>query len=191
MGRRAASIKVIGVAVIVKLIDVEINHFDWAGIRCACGNDASHLPSALRAALRSGERGAVEESLDSHSMMSTYIHEPAVPLTSVLLAALADDIGPESRVGALEMVRFFVAPDGQSFDAEEAGRDLIEECIKAARKGIWLLYQEIFSGRDIVAASIAFGILIIIETDVKRLKGVRDAAGTLLPERLRQWEPKD
>jgi hypothetical protein len=175
----------------MKLVDVEINRFDWAGMRCACGQDARHLPSRIRMALQSGERDAVEESLDSHAMMSTYIHEPAVPATSVLLAALADDIGPESRLGALDMVHFFVAPDGQSFDAENAGRDLIEECVEVAREGIWLLYQEVFSGRDITAASIAFSILIVIETEIKRLEGVQDAAGTLLPERLRQWKPHD
>lgn len=175
----------------MKLVDAEINRFDWAGMRCACGQDARHLPSRMRTALQSGERRAVEESINSHAMMSTYIHEPAVPVTSVLLAALADDIGPESRLGALVMVQFLVNPDGQSFDAANAGRDLIEECVEVAREGIWLLYQEIFSGRSIVAAAVAFEILTVIETAIKRIEGARDAAGTLLPERLRQWEPDD
>jgi hypothetical protein len=175
----------------MELIDAEIKSYDWTLIQCACGQDASHLPAMLRAALQFGKRGAVERSINGHAMISTYIHEPAVPLTSVLLAALADDISPESRIGALEMVQFFVTPDGQSATAENEGRDFIEECIEEARKGTWLFYQEVFSGRNIDAASIAFEIMTIIETNIKRLENVRDAAGTLLPEDLRQWEPED
>jgi hypothetical protein len=176
---------------VVKLVNAELNAIAWPLVRCACERDASHLPELVRAALQSGERDALERSLNGHAMISSFIYEPAVPLTSVLLAALADDIGPESRVGALEMIQFFVSPDGQSFDAERAGRDFIEECNEEARKGTWLLYQQVFSGRDILATSSAFEILTIIETDTRRLVSVHDAAGTLLPRHLRDWKPED
>jgi hypothetical protein len=174
----------IGEIFAMKLVDAEIGHIDWAAYRCPCGRDGEHVATLLRTLLASGTRFN-RTALEGHVMVSSsFVQELAVPTVGVLLAALADDIAVPTRVAVLENLLSFIAADGQSFSAAQAGRDIMEECASATRQGSWLLYAEIFAGRSIDAAAYAFETLSLIEDDTPRLRSVRAAAAHLLPRYL-------
>ena len=109
------------------------------------------------------------------------LHEPGIPVVSVLLAALAsDDVSAESRDQILDLLQVLVGDNGQSFAAAAQGRDLVQECRRAAAPGIWLLYREVMSSNKIGTASAAYEILTILEGGTDRIKALRQTASDQL-----------
>ncbi|MFB9926935.1 hypothetical protein ACFORO_19460 [Amycolatopsis halotolerans] len=170
----------------MKLLHLEITRHDWSREHCACGRSATHVADDLMRLARADESsGFGTEIFEGHVFVSSFVHEPAVPVVSVVLAALADDVSDYARAKFLELLLFLVGDDGRSERAEREGRDLAAECAAAAKPGIWLLYAEIFSGRRADAAASAYETLSLIEEDEERLDLARVAAGELLPWDLR------
>ncbi len=106
---------------------------------------------------------------------------PAVAVASVCLAALSGDIPAQARVEFLDLLLWLVSGDGTDFGSAAEGLDLPLLCQQRAREGLWLLYDEVASGRSVEAAGSAFEILSVVESDRERLHKVRDHAGDLLP----------
>jgi hypothetical protein len=171
----------------VKLVELEIERHDWAALRCGCGRSAAHVAvDLLRLARASTSSECTTAIIDNGDvLLPDVLFEPSVPTVSIALAALADDIPLHARQEYAKLLLCLVGDNGQSFEAARAGRDLVAECIQAAKSGIWLLYAEIFAGRSVVAASYAYETLTLIEDDADRLARVQAAAGELLPWNLR------
>ncbi|MBB5627060.1 hypothetical protein [Sphaerisporangium krabiense] len=171
----------------MNLVKLEIERHRWDGMQCGCDRSAAHVATdLLRLAQGGGEHGFdVVETLDGHAYIPSVLFEPSVPAVSVVLAALADDISPDAREGFLEALLHLVAGEGQSIKAEAEGRDLISECIDAAKSGIWLLYSEMFSGRSVGAAGYAYEVLTLVDEDEDRVRRAQAAAAHFLPEDLR------
>ncbi|UOX90826.1 hypothetical protein MUY14_09430 [Amycolatopsis sp. FBCC-B4732] len=170
----------------MKLVELEIARHDWSREHCACGRSAEHVAEDLRRLAGADEAsGFGTDALEGHVFVSSFIHEPAVPVVSVALAALADDISDYARAKFLELLLFLVDDDGQSERAAQEGRNLAAECAAAAVPGIWLLYSEVFSGRRVDSAAYAYETLSLVERNEDRLELARAAAGDLPPWDLR------
>ncbi|MFE9606841.1 hypothetical protein [Streptomyces hokutonensis] len=170
----------------MKLVELEIERHDWANLRCGCGLPATHVAADLKQLVGSTEEDGFDiESLDGHVLMPSVLFEPSVPTVSVALAALADDVSSSARDKCLDLLLLLVAGEGQATESSLAGRDLVDECISAAKFGMWLLYSEIFSGRSVDASSNAYEVLSLIEDDADRLDRVRVTGGDFLRWDLR------
>ncbi|MFE1768191.1 hypothetical protein ACFW81_28735 [Streptomyces angustmyceticus] len=170
----------------MKLVEIEIDRHDWAQLRCACGQPASHVAAdLLKMARADGESEIDAEVLEGHAWTSAALFEPALPAVSVALAALADDVSSVSRRIFSELLLLLLAGEGQATYLAHEGRDLIAECTVAAKSGIWLLYAEVISGRCVDTASNSYEALTLIEEDVDRLDRVQAAAAENLRWDLR------
>ncbi|MFI0896622.1 hypothetical protein [Streptomyces sp. NPDC020983] len=157
----------------MRLIEMEIARQDWKGMQCGCGNTAEHLAGYLLQLAGLGPEGRpIHVSFEEHVWSPAALWEPAPAVTSVALAALADDVAPIARVLFLDLLHRMVAGEGT---------ELPERCRSLATQGIWLLYAEVMSNRQPGAAGDAFEILTVIEPDRGRLQRVREIAAEWLP----------
>ncbi|MFJ8622288.1 hypothetical protein ACIRD3_05520 [Kitasatospora sp. NPDC093550] len=101
-------------------------------------------------------------------------------MTSVALAALADDIAPTARGWFLDLLQCTVAGEGTDHESARRGLDLPELCRQVVGQGLWLLYEEVLSNRSLRAGT-AFEVLTVVEPDRARLQGVREIAADWLP----------
>lgn len=158
---------------------MEIAGHDWAGMLCGCGDSAEHLAQDL---LRLAGRGPWQEpqhvSFEEHVWSPVVLWEPAPAVTSVALAALADDLAPKAREWFLDLLQCMVAGDGTDLESARRGLDLPELCQDLAVQGVWLLYREVMSSRS---PGPAFEILTVVEPDRARLQHVREIAAERLP----------
>ncbi|MBQ0894361.1 hypothetical protein KBX37_14855 [Micromonospora sp. U56] len=171
----------------MEIVELEIAGHDWKSLRCGCGRSAAHLAGDLLKLARAQSDSDVDRvALDGHFMVSpSVLMEPALPMVSVALAALADKTSLAARFTFLKALLFIIAGEGQPFELARQGRDLPAECAAAAQGGIWLLYREVFSGLTMGAVSCAYEILTLIDADEERLDRVRVAAGARLSDDLR------
>ncbi|MYS22488.1 hypothetical protein GA0115240_142141 [Streptomyces sp. DvalAA-14] len=164
------------------LIEMEIAGQDWTGMLCGCGSSAEHVALDL---LRLAGRGPLGEpshvSLEDHVWSPAVLWEPAPAVTSVTLAALADEVAPTVRTSFLDLLQRMVAGEGTDWESARRGLDLPELCQNLAAQGLWLLYEEVMSNRSLPAAGTAFEILTVVEPDRARLQRVREIAADWLP----------
>ncbi|NEB04101.1 hypothetical protein [Streptomyces sp. SID13726] len=166
----------------MRLIETEIARQDWKGMLCGCGDQAGHLAGQLlRLAGRGPEQRPVRVSFEEHVWSPAVLWEPAPAVTSVALAALADEVEPVAREGFLELLHLLVAGEGTDRENARRGVDLPARCRSLAAQGIWLLYREVMSNRSPGPAGSAFEILTVIEPDRARLQRVREIAAEWLP----------
>ncbi|MFD8783601.1 hypothetical protein [Kitasatospora sp. NPDC059599] len=165
----------------MRLVEMEIARQDWKGMLCGCGDSAEHLARDL---LQLAGRGPLQRpchvSLEEHVWSPTVLWEPAPAVTSVALAALADDVAPTARAWFLDLLQCMVAGEGTAWESARRGLDLPELCRDLAVQGLWLLYGEVMSGRS-PRAGTAFEILTVVEPDRARLHRVRETAAAWLP----------
>ncbi|OJF09812.1 hypothetical protein [Couchioplanes caeruleus] len=162
----------------MELVDMEISRYHWAGMRCGCRRSAEHLAGDLRRVAGARTQAEVDEvRLEGH-VVQVGAYDPALAVTSVVLAALADDVSPVARACLTDLLLGILSADGQSLELAAEGRDMVFECQEAARRGTWTLYAEIMSGRDIDAANNSFECLVVIDEDEDRLSRIRQLAGT-------------
>lgn len=149
---------------------------------CGCGGSAEHLAWDLLELAGSGSRQKPSiVSLEEHAWSPVVLWEPAPAVTSVALAALADDLAPTAREWFLDLLQHMVAGEGTDRESARRGLDLPEVCRDLAGQGLWLLYEEVMSNRSLGAAGTAFEILTVVEPDRARLQRVREIAGDWLP----------
>ncbi|MFJ4793046.1 hypothetical protein [Kitasatospora purpeofusca] len=165
----------------MRLIEMEIARQDWKSMLCGCGGSAEHLSRDL---LQLAGRGPLQRpsyvSLEAHVWSPAVLWEPAPAVTSVALAALADDAAPTARKWFLDLLQLMVAGEGTDWESARQGLDLPELCRDLAVHGLWLLYAEVLSNRG-PGAGTAFEILTVVEPDRARLQDVREAAADWLP----------
>ncbi|MBK3644765.1 hypothetical protein [Streptomyces sp. MBT33] len=165
----------------MRLVEMEIARQDWAATLCGCGGSAEHLAGDL---LQLAGGGSLHEpchvSLEDHVWSAVVLWEPAPAVTSVALAALADDVAPTAREWFLDLLQHLVVGEGTDGESARRGLDLPELCRDLAVHGIWLLYEEVMSNQSF-GAGIAFEILTVVEPDRARLQRLREIAATWLP----------
>ncbi|MGI5170901.1 hypothetical protein ACQEU3_41770 [Spirillospora sp. CA-253888] len=139
---------------------------------CACGQPVTHLREELLRMARATEWGTVDAaSFEGHVYEIEWLHEPAVPVAGICLAALADDIAQPARDAFVDLLCGIAAATTTSIDVG-GGRDLVAECEAIIRPGTWLLYAEILSGRHARTAVLCFEILQELNEDVERLRAL-------------------
>ncbi len=123
----------------MRLVDIEISRHDWMGMLCGCGNSAEHLAQdLLRLAGGGSGREPSHVSFEDHVWSPAVLWEPASAVTSVALAALADDVPPAARCWFLDLLQRMVAGEGSDFGSARRGLDLPEQCRNLAVQGLWL-----------------------------------------------------
>ncbi|WP_427920943.1 hypothetical protein [Streptomyces sp. cg40] len=158
------------------LIDVEVGRYDWSAIRCGCGKTAEHLAGdLLRLAAAQSREEARALHIEDHALIQSFPQEPAVPVTSVLMAALAGDLSHGARIQCLDLlIRLVDTDDDESADM----------CQQIARQGLWGVYRDLWSGASRGLVGYAYEILQVIETDEDRLRAVRGSGQLNLPDDL-------
>ncbi|MEV0533958.1 hypothetical protein [Kitasatospora sp. NPDC050463] len=165
----------------MQLVEMEIARQDWKSMLCGCGGSAEHLArDLLQLAGRAPEREPSHVSLEEHVWSPTVLWEPAPAVTSVALAALADDVAPTARKWFLDLLQCMVAGEGTDWESARRGLDLPELCRDIVVQGLWLLYEEVMSNRSLWAG-IAFEVLTVVEPNKARLQRVREIAADWLP----------
>ncbi|MGI5457126.1 hypothetical protein ACQEWB_28980 [Streptomyces sp. CA-249302] len=160
----------------VRLIDVEIGRHDWSALECGCGKAAAHLADdLLRLAAAQSSHEARALHIDDHALIQSFPQEPAVPVTSVLMAALAGDLSDGARLVCLDLLGRLVDTDDE---------DSAQACQEIARQGLWLLYRDLWSGISRGATDCAYYVLRVIETDEERLHAFKDSGQFELCEDL-------
>ncbi|WP_128976572.1 hypothetical protein [Streptomyces roseicoloratus] len=166
----------------MRLIEMEIARQGWKGMQCGCGGSAEHLArDLLQLAGRGSRREPSHVSLEEHVWSPAVLWEPAPAVTSVALAALADDVAPTAREWFLDLLQHMVAGEGTDSATAQRGLDLPELCRDLAVQGLWLLYEEVMSNRSLRAVGTAFEVLTVVEPDRVRLQRVREVAAHWLP----------
>ncbi|MFJ4633462.1 hypothetical protein [Streptomyces sp. NPDC088847] len=164
----------------MKLVELEIAQWDWAGMDCGCGRSAEHVAELLLEVARGQSRG-VAGALDGHVWSSPTLFGPAPAVASVAMAALADNVPLQARAQFLDLVQLMVAGEGTDFGSAAQGLDLPQLCREITARGHWLLYGEVVSGRSVMDAGAAFEILTVVEENRGRLQALRERAGEFLP----------
>lgn len=169
----------------VELVDLEIGRHDWATLYCGCLGFAGHLASRLSRLARATTEE--EASVDGiHALTeSQSIVTATLPVVSVALAALADDVQEPARRRFAELILGVLCSDGQELTPEFDGRDVLVECEDMVRGALWLLYREVLSATSVGTGSYAFEILSIVENDKQRLELVGTLAGQRIAADLR------
>ncbi|BCL12655.1 hypothetical protein [Micromonospora sagamiensis] len=173
----------------MKIVELEIARQDWKSYRCGCGKLGSHIAKDLLALARAQYESEVRfDVAGGHVMVPEVLSELALPVLSVALAALADDISVPARHQFLDALLGILSADTQTFEAAQQGRDLVSECRAAAQSGVWLLYREVFFGASCGASTMAYEILALIEDDPDRLKRVQASPDAQLYPDVRNAE---
>ncbi|MGW4896325.1 hypothetical protein ACWEQL_29335 [Kitasatospora sp. NPDC004240] len=166
----------------MRLVEMEMARQDWKSMLCGCGGPAEHLAHDLMEVVGGGSQQELRHvSLEEHVWSPVVLWEPAPAVTSVALAALADDVAPTVREWFLDLLHCLVAGEGTDRESARRGLDLPELCQGLAVQGLWLLYEEVMSNRSLRAAGTAFEILTVLEPDRTRLQRVREIAADWLP----------
>ncbi|MEN8655447.1 hypothetical protein ABCR94_33945 [Streptomyces sp. 21So2-11] len=161
----------------MNMVQIEISRHDWASMWCGCRRTAEHIPHDFLAALAGPPpEDAGAGWADSHAYVQSNLMQPAVATASIAMAALADGAPVEHRHHLLAVLQ--VLSTGEQ-------DDIADECLKVVQGGTWILYEEIVSGRSIVAAAYAYELLDLLEDEADRLKSVQRAARENLPTYLR------
>ncbi|WP_151770699.1 hypothetical protein [Streptomyces abyssomicinicus] len=171
----------------MRLIDVESARHDWSGMLCGCGGTAEHVAEDLRrppggpGRESAGAEVEAEVGLEQHVWCPTHLWEPAPAVTSVALAALAEDLAAPARLWFLDLLLALVGGEGSDFASARRGLDLPELCRDVARGELRLLHGQVMTYRSPGIAGSAFEILTVVEPDRERLRRVRETAAGWLP----------
>jgi hypothetical protein len=165
-------------------VSIELSRHDWGSLATDHGT-AAEVPAAvtaLVAATTAEEAAQLSGNLDNVVIVQSNLYEAAVPLVSVLCAALTDDLPAAARSRVLWLICHTV--NGETHYSEiEAGRpDLEIRAREVARAGLWLFYRELLHG-DPADTEDVVDILDVVETDRVRFERFRD----LVKDRLRDF----
>jgi hypothetical protein len=121
-----------------------IESVKWDNLRTDSGTGAG-LPAAFDDLHKAHSEDAAEAAywrIDNEVVVQGELYEAAVPALGVLLSMSLDTASIHGLRAVVELVQQIVC--GQSF-ASEVGRvpdsNIAQQCIAAAREGIWLLYS--------------------------------------------------
>lgn len=138
----------------MSLAEVELSRHDWSALRCADGA-ATGVPQALRgliAATSWDERQKYYWQLDNHVVVQGNLYEAAVPVVSVLCAALADGgLSADAHSGVVELLSQLVGGEPHGSEIVQGHGDIDDRVREAAMPAIWLLYRELATGHSDLA----------------------------------------
>lgn len=151
------------------LVDAELERPDWSSIRVEDGM-ATRVPGALRELLTAVSPEYAKEAylkLENAIVVQGQLFEAAAFVVPVLLAALLKrDLPKYVSVWLLELL-FQIVNGEPHLDEEARGLgDLGERCKDLARKGLWLVYGELFN-KD--THGLAREIILLLDDDNSRL----------------------
>ena len=160
----------------MRLVDVQLGRYDWAGMECGCGESAVHLPGLVRRLLAAGSRAEADAAgVGHHAMVQSFPQEPAVPLASVFMAALVGDLSAGARATVLQILLNLVLNDDD---------DSSDECQDIAREGLWVLYGDLLALHSGDVSWYAYKVLEVVDRDEGRLADYLEAVKPLLPADL-------
>jgi hypothetical protein len=173
----------------LELVELEVQRYDWAAMRCGCGRSAGHLADDLVAlAQGKGDLDLVDHVVGPGEILV----EPSLPTLAVSLAAIAAGVAGRARADFFHLVLCLIGDNGHAFGLFE-GRDPVAECRELARTGLWTFYAEVLAGHPgSTSAACAFEIVTILEENGgsrNRVLRVQAAAAERLPWDLRP--PRD
>ncbi|MFI2765538.1 hypothetical protein ACH5A3_43185 [Streptomyces echinatus] len=144
---------------------IQAQRVDWASLRCGCGNTGAHIPETFASLLvASTPQELADASLEGHVYIQSLLFEVAVPVTSMIVAALGEETSEAVHIRLLDELISCVGGESHRSEVEAGAPELETDCQIAAREGIWTLYQEYATGR----ASMARMILDAVDTDRDR-----------------------
>ncbi|MFG2371209.1 hypothetical protein ACGFY9_07000 [Streptomyces sp. NPDC048504] len=146
---------------------IQAERVDWASLRCGCGMTGAHIPDIFsRLLVAATPQEIAEATLEGHVYIQSLLFEVAIPVTSLIVAALHEEVSDEVRVELLDNLGACVGGESHWTEIEAGSPELEIDCQVAAREGIWTLYQEYATGR----ASMARMLLDVVETDRERFE---------------------
>ncbi|MEV4143534.1 hypothetical protein AB0J40_07685 [Amycolatopsis sp. NPDC049691] len=158
-------------------VSVELNRHDWGSLATVHGT-AAEVPAevaALVAATTEAEAERHYDYLGNNVVVQGNLYEAAVPLVSVLCAALIEESPAAARTETLRLVTEIVLGDTHYSEVRAGRPDLAERAREHARAGLWLFYRELVHG-SATNAEYAADILDYIETDRERYELFRAQA---------------
>ncbi|MBB5889178.1 hypothetical protein ACFFS4_30475 [Kutzneria kofuensis] len=152
-------------------VSIELSRHDWGSLRTVHGT-ADGVPAAVAALVAATTEAEAEHiysetSLDNVVVVQGNLFEAAVPLVSVLCAALADEMPVAAHSEVLRLIAEIVRGDTHCSEIEAGRPDLPEQAQELARAGLWLFYRELLHG-SAANAEYAEEILDYVETDRAR-----------------------
>ncbi|MFE2580252.1 hypothetical protein [Streptomyces sp. NPDC059378] len=127
---------------------IQAERIDWASLRCGCGKTGAHIPETFANLLEARTpREFAESSLEGHAYIQSLLFEVAAPVTSLIMAALSEDLSDTLRVKLLAYLISCVGGESHWTEVNAGAPEIEVDCQIAAREGIWQLYQEYATGR--------------------------------------------
>ncbi|MEU3508450.1 hypothetical protein ABZ733_11065 [Streptomyces longwoodensis] len=146
---------------------IQAERVDWASLRCGCGKTGAHIPETFaRLVEASNSVEMAEASLEGHVYVQSLLFEVAVPVTSMIVAALNEETSEAVRIRLLDELISCVGGESHWTEVEAGAPELEIDCQIAAREGIWTLYAEYATGR----ASMARMVLDVVDADRERFE---------------------
>ncbi|MEV0185445.1 hypothetical protein AB0I54_40200 [Streptomyces sp. NPDC050625] len=146
---------------------IQAERVDWASLRCGCGKTGAHIPETFANLLEaSNSLEMAEASLEGHVYIQSLLFEVAVPVTSMIVAALNEETSEAVHIRLLDELTSCVGGESHWTEVEAGAPELEIDCQIAAREGIWTLYAEYATGR----ASMARMVLDVVDADRERFE---------------------
>ncbi|MFD8301559.1 hypothetical protein ACFV29_04245 [Streptomyces sp. NPDC059690] len=146
---------------------IQAERVDWASLRCGCGKTGAHIPETFANLLAADTpQEMADASLEGHVYTQSLLFEVAVPVTTMIVAALGEETSEAVHVRLLDELISCVGGESHWTEVEAGAPELEVDCQIAAREGVWILYQEYATGR----ASMARMILDAVDTDRDRFE---------------------
>ncbi|MFC7984225.1 hypothetical protein [Streptomyces sp. NPDC057336] len=159
------------------MVAIEVGLHEWSALTCGCGRSASHIPADFQKALESPPPARTGEGwAEGHAYVQSNLMQPAVATTSLVMASLADGGHGEHRRQLFIVLATLVNGEQD---------DVADSCLEVVKRGSWVLYEEIASGRDVDSASYAFEVLALVDDEAVRLDAFRQIVAINLPSDLR------
>ncbi|WP_101254203.1 hypothetical protein [Streptomyces barkulensis] len=156
-----------------RLCEAEIGRHRWIGLH-TLGDRSEQVPDALRRMVSGETEEEVMEAywdLENTVVVQGQLFDSALPVLSVLLAALTEEISVEARDAVVELIHQIVSGESDEEEVERGNPDLGPRCRELAREGLWLLYRELGTRRRENAEAI----LEAIDPDGERLAVLRSS----------------
>lgn len=102
--------------------------------------------------------------MEGHVYIQSLLFEVAIPVTSLIVSALHEEISEEVRVELLDDLGACVGGESHWTEIEAGAPELEIDCRIAAREGVWALYREYATGR----AALVRPILQVVDEDEDR-----------------------
>jgi hypothetical protein len=156
---------------------IELGRHDWEAFRVADGRPQD-VPEYLKGLIESQTEADAETyywGLENEVFIQQQLYSAAVPVVSVILAALSDGSSSRpARQGLLELLFQIVRGESISDEINRGNRDLGDQCRRAASAGLWVLYRELHSGD----AEAAKAVLDVLDPSGSRASAILAARGS-------------